>query len=113
MISFFDDLFVASRPRLYKIIQLLKERQLSGKVSFTCSCRTNLVDEELASILSDMGVVSVGIGLESGNDDVLMYLKGESISVEHNRKAINTLVNPVTLENSETVDTPEDTEIPE
>ena len=91
MISFFDDLFVADRNRLKEIYRLLKKKKLIGKIKFTCSCRANLVDEELVKILKAMGTVSVGMGLESGNKKILNYLKGGTISVENNFKAIKLL----------------------
>jgi anaerobic magnesium-protoporphyrin IX monomethyl ester cyclase len=91
MISFFDDLFTARLDRLEEIIKILQKRRLAGKIQFTCSCRANLINRELVKLLSQMGVVSVGIGLESGDDEVLRYLKGNNISVSHNRSAINLL----------------------
>lgn len=91
MISFFDDLFVADRNRLKEIVTLLRKKNLIGKVKFTCSCRANLVDKKLVELLSEMGTVSVGMGLESGNEKVLRYLKGGTVSVKHNYKAIKLL----------------------
>lgn len=91
MISFFDDLFVAKRSRLEDILRLLERRNLIGKIKFTCSCRANVVDDELAKILSRMGIVSVGMGIESGDDEILQFLKGGSVSVEKNHRAIDTL----------------------
>jgi len=91
LISFFDDLFVANRNRLKSIIRILEERCLLGKVKFTCSCRANVVDKELASLLFKMGVVSVGLGLESGDEETLQYLKGNTIYVKDNINAINSL----------------------
>lgn len=91
MISFFDDLFVAKRSRLEDILRLLERRNLIGKIKFTCSCRANVVDDELANILSRIGIVSVGMGIESGDDEILQFLKGGSISVEKNHLAIDTL----------------------
>ena len=91
MISFFDDLFVSDIARLREIIRLLGKRNLLGKLKFTCSCRANVVSKELAALLSEMGVVSVGLGLESGDEETLRYLKGESIHVADNHRAINLL----------------------
>jgi len=91
MISFFDDLFVADKVRLKKIATLLKKKKLIGKVKFTCSCRSNLVDKEMVKILKEMGTVSVGMGLESGNDKVLSYLKGSTVKVKDNYKAVSLL----------------------
>ncbi len=91
MISFYDDLFVIRTARLAEITTLLKKRGLHNKIKFTCSCRANLVNENTARLLKDMGIVSVGMGLESGSDRILTYLKGKSISVEKNSSAIKIL----------------------
>jgi len=91
MISFFDDLFVANFKRVEEIVVLLEKRGLLGKVRYTCSCRANVVKPELAALLKRMGVVSVGMGLESGDDDVLRYLKGGQISVAQNHRAVDIL----------------------
>lgn len=91
MISFFDDLFVAKRSRLEEMYRLLERRNLIGKVRYTCSCRANVVDKELAGLLARLGVVSVGMGLESGDEETLKYLKGGSVSVGHNYRAITVL----------------------
>ncbi len=91
MISFFDDLFVAKRARLEDLLRLLERRGLLRRVVFTCSCRANVVDAELATLLARLGVVSVGLGLESGDEETLRFLKGERIGVAHNRAAIDRL----------------------
>ena len=88
LISFFDDLFIADKERLEKIIKLLKQRKLQGKVKFTCSGRANLITEEVAKLLKEMRVLSVGMGLESGSDKILKYLKGGNVSVADNKKSI-------------------------
>jgi radical SAM superfamily enzyme YgiQ (UPF0313 family) len=91
LISFFDDLFVASLPRLESIWEGLRDRGLLGKVKFTCSCRADVVRPELVAVLKRLGVVSVGMGLESGDDETLRFLKGSSASVAKNYRAINLL----------------------
>jgi anaerobic magnesium-protoporphyrin IX monomethyl ester cyclase len=90
MISFYDDLFIADKARLRKIGDLIVERELNKKVVFTCSCRANLVTEEVVRLLKRMNVVSVGMGLESGSDRTLAYLKG-AVTVRDNAAAINAL----------------------
>lgn len=91
MISFYDDLFVADKKRLHDIATLVEESGLAEKIKFTCSCRSNLVTEDTVADLKRMGVVSVGMGLESGNPRILYYLKGKTITVEDNRRAIELL----------------------
>ena len=92
MISFLDDLFISDVNRLEEILLGLEKKNLVGKIKFTCSCRANLVNDEIAGLLSRMGVVSVGMGLESGNQATLKYLK-VNVDIEQNASAIDTLKN--------------------
>lgn len=91
MIRFFDDLFIAKRSRLEEIVKKLEEKNLLGKIKFTCNCRANLIDDELVCLLKKLGVVSVGFGLESADEKTLQYLKCDSVSVEKNRNAVETV----------------------
>ncbi len=91
MISFYDDLFVANKKRLHGIATLIEQSGLAKKIKFTCSCRSNVVTKDLVADLKRMGIVSVGMGLESGNPRVLKYLKGASVTVEDNRRAVELL----------------------
>jgi len=88
MISFFDDLFAANERRLEAIIRILEKRRLLKKIKFTCSCRANTIKPELVELLSQMGVVSVGMGLESADEATLHYLKGNNIHTSDNESAI-------------------------
>jgi radical SAM superfamily enzyme YgiQ (UPF0313 family) len=90
-ISFFDDLFVADRKRFFRIVELLEERGIAGKVKFSCSLRANTVTAEVVKGLKRMGVGSVEMGLESGNQRVLTLLKGKGISIQQNREAVRLL----------------------
>ena len=90
-ISFFDDLFVADKQRFDKIVELLEQKKIAGTVKFSCSVRANTVTESVVQGLKRMGVVSVGMGLESGNQRVLSWLKGAGITVEQNYKAVELL----------------------
>jgi len=91
MISFYDDLFVANKKRLHDIATLIEQSGFHKKIKFTCSCRSNLITEEVVADLKRMGVVSVGMGLESGNSRILNYLKGKTVTVEDNTRAIQLL----------------------
>lgn len=88
MIRFFDDLFIAKRSRLEEIVDKLEEKNLLGKIKFTCNCRANLIDDDMVCLLKKLGVVSVGFGLESADEKTLQYLKCDSVSVERNRAAV-------------------------
>lgn len=88
-ISFLDDLFVARKERLSDLVDCLARRNLLGKVTFSCSVRSNLVTAELCEMLKRLNVVGVGMGLESGCMTTLGYLKGkDNITVEDHSVAI-------------------------
>ena len=91
LISFFDDLFIGDKARLSKIAALIEKNDRLRDVAFTCSGRANLITDETAALLKRMRVRSVGMGLESGSDATLRYLKINDISVEDNRSAVFTL----------------------
>jgi len=91
-ISFLDDLFIANKKRLANIIRILAANDLLGKISFICNVRSNLVDDEMASMLQSLNTELVGIGMESGCQPTLEYLKGRgNITVEDHIRAIKML----------------------
>jgi radical SAM superfamily enzyme YgiQ (UPF0313 family) len=71
----FDDVFIASKKRNRKLAAILEGQNLK----FRCFARSNLIDEENVELMKYMGVVEVGIGVESGNSEILRRnLKGTS-----------------------------------
>lgn len=92
-IGFWDDLFIANRLRVRQILDLLEKRDILGKVTFSCNARSNQVDDELAKLLQQMNIKSVGMGLESGCSAILKYLKGRNISVTDHVNALKILRN--------------------
>lgn len=90
-IGFYDDLFIASRNRLVEIIDHLGKRGYHEEIEFVLNGRSNMIDDETATLLKKMNVVAVNIGLESGSDKILAFLKGDSVSIETNIKAVETL----------------------
>ena len=90
-ISFWDDLFIANKTRLKRILELLKKEGILDKVKFTCNVRSSLVTDELLLLLKEMNVKSVGMGLESGSPITLEYLKGKNICIKDHINAIKTL----------------------
>lgn len=90
-ISIEDDLFIAKPSRLREIRDLFKQEGLDKEVDLSCLCRANLVTEEIADCLREMGVHHVSMGLESGSERVLNVIKGGSVSVEQGVKALKVL----------------------
>ncbi len=87
-INFYDDLFIADKNRLREIVMLIKKEKFYKKVRFTVSVRANLVNDESARLLRELGVDIVNMGLESGNERILNYLKGNSVTIEDNQNSI-------------------------
>ncbi|MBC7186541.1 MAG: B12-binding domain-containing radical SAM protein [Calditrichaeota bacterium] len=83
-----DDLFTANPTRVQRIIAGLDKRGVLGKVRFFADLRANLVNDRLMALLREMGVVKISLGLESGSDRVLAYLKGGDVTVAQNREAV-------------------------
>lgn len=87
-ISMYDDLFALDKKRLEKIAEIIIREKLDERVMISCQGRANIFTEEICRILKSMNVIDVGFGFESGSERMLSYLKGNSVTVEQNRKAI-------------------------
>ncbi len=92
-IGFYDDLFIASKKRLFEIVELVMRKGYHKKLEFVLNGRANLITEEVAAALKKMNVVRVNMGLESGSKETLAFLKGETASVEMNGRAVELLEN--------------------
>lgn len=76
----FDDVFIASKKRLARIAG-----RLGGRYTFRCFARSNLLDSNICELLAKLGVVEVGIGVESGSDDILRKnMKGTTRTMNTN-----------------------------
>jgi radical SAM superfamily enzyme YgiQ (UPF0313 family) len=84
----FDDLFVADKVRLEKIVTLIEGEGLNEKLKFTSYARANLFDDDVCKLLKRMNVVALAFGLESGSPRILKYLKRNTATVEQNANAI-------------------------
>ena len=88
MIDFWDDLFIANKKRLEQISRLLKEEGITDKVSFNCQARANLINDQTLINLKNMNVNQLSFGFESGSQNVLKYLKKDTVTVDQNRNAV-------------------------
>jgi radical SAM superfamily enzyme YgiQ (UPF0313 family) len=90
VVRFADENFIANRKRLRDLARLIESDGLNKKLKFSCWCRADNVTPEVVEDLKTINIVSVKLGLESGNDRVLDYLKG-GVRVEDNRRAVRLL----------------------
>ncbi|MBI2266797.1 MAG: B12-binding domain-containing radical SAM protein [Armatimonadetes bacterium] len=77
-IDFFDDLFIADLPRLKAISDRIVAEGLHKEVSFACTIRSNLMNDEICEILKKMNVVYCNFGAESGSDRILKWFHKSS-----------------------------------
>lgn len=87
---FMDDLFAVNIKRLAEIAALAKT-SLKRPLELTATIRADLVTEKMCRLLRDVGVIYCHLGLESGSDRVLSYLKKESTTAARNQAAIDML----------------------
>jgi radical SAM superfamily enzyme YgiQ (UPF0313 family) len=91
-ITFHDDLFIANVKRLEGFHELvLREGLPKQGFRFSCASSATRITDDMARMLKEMNFVSVSMGLESGNQEVLTRLKGRSFKVDINEQAVLTL----------------------
>lgn len=83
-ISFIDDTFTADKDRIWKFIALMKKIK---KVHLRACSRVDTVDEEILKGLKDIGLYSIGYGIESGSDKILSFNR-KDITKDRIRKTI-------------------------
>ncbi len=87
-ISIDDDLFIADPKRVKEISRLIQEEGINKKVHFFCHCRANLLNEEIAGHLKSMNVEKIGIGFETGSENILNRIKKGSVTIQQNANAL-------------------------
>ncbi len=88
-IYIYDDLFSINKERLRKIISILKQKNILGKIRFSVYGRANCFDEETAKLLKELNVKDIVFGFETGSQRLLTFLKGKGITIEDGIKAIS------------------------
>lgn len=85
-IMILDDTFTINKKRLRKITELIRTESLD--LEFNVTGRADTIDEEVCGLLKKVGVTNISIGLESGNQKTLNYLKDGRVKVEDNYRAV-------------------------
>jgi len=82
----FDDVFTASKSRLKFVSNYYKDKDYL----FRCFSRTDLLSDDVCRLLKQMGMVEVGLGVESGSMAILeRNMKG--VSPDTNEIAVDLL----------------------
>lgn len=85
-IAFLDDTFVLDKKRLRAIFALLKAENIS--FPWTCMTRVNNLDFDTLQFMRDNGCWQIRIGIESGSQQVLDFIK-KGITLEQVRNVAN------------------------
>ena len=89
-IRFNDDNLVGNKDRLKEIAEKIVMNGYHRRARFSCWGRSNNITPDVVKILKSMNMVSVVMGLESGSEQTLKYLKG-NVTVKDNWTAIELL----------------------
>lgn len=86
-VKFWDDLFTIRLDRVRQIVELIEVRELNKRLSFFICTRADHINEKLLFLLKRMNCNHVSMGLESGCDRSLSYIR-KGCTVETNRNAV-------------------------
>lgn len=90
-ITFYDDDLLIDKKRLNNLASLVDKEGINKKTEFNLMTRADAIDEETVSFLKRMNTTVVSLGLESGCQKTLDFLKCGTSSVKNNAKAIELL----------------------
>lgn len=80
MILFLDDNFLVNRSRIYRLIDLIKEKGLHKKTKFSFQARGDSVDYTILEDLYRAGFQSVFFGIETSSEEIMKIIrKGETV----------------------------------
>ena len=87
-VSFGDAIFIPNRDWLAEFVPLYRERV---GLPVSCNMRADFVDEETAGLLRDLGVRTVRMGVESGNQHMTRDVLHRNLDVADLRRAYRLL----------------------
>ncbi len=87
-IHIWDDNFTVNKKRVLDFCKEFKERNIDIPISIPQGLRVDQVDEETLKALKEIGVYSLGFGVESGNNEILRIVK-KNTNTDQIRKAIS------------------------
>ena len=87
MIAFVDETFTLNRKRLERLLRMMLAEELHKKIKWTVQTHVGAVDFEILSLMKQAGCVRVGLGIESGNAEILRQC-GKGITLEQAETAV-------------------------
>ncbi len=87
--NFTDDEFVLKKNFVYQFCQKIKDlqKELSQRITWSCSGRANLMTEELIATMAEADCVLIGYGIESGSQKMLDTMK-KKVTVEQAKQSV-------------------------
>ena len=74
-IAFVDSMFGIDTKKIEDVTSFIQKKELNKKVSWTCTIRANAMNKQLLRRMKEAGCWRVRIGIESGNEEVLKFIK--------------------------------------
>jgi radical SAM superfamily enzyme YgiQ (UPF0313 family) len=90
-ITFYDDDFLTSKDRLNRLVLMIENSGMNKETEFNLMARVDSIDEEIVLLLKKMNVTVVSLGIESGSQKTLDFLKCGTSSVQKNMEAVELL----------------------
>jgi len=87
-IEFLDDTFTLNKERTKALCALIRKEKVD--ITWSCSSRVDTINEELARELKEAGCHSIYLGVESGSQRSLNFLK-KGIHLKQTKKAVKVL----------------------
>ncbi|OGY48536.1 MAG: hypothetical protein A3B89_00445 [Candidatus Buchananbacteria bacterium RIFCSPHIGHO2_02_FULL_40_13] len=87
-ISFLDDELVTNKKYISGLCERLISEGINQKIKWSCHARVSSVDEEILKKMKAAGCVLVRFGIESGSQNMLSYLKNNSVKTSQAYQAI-------------------------
>ncbi|CCK81678.1 B12-binding domain-containing radical SAM protein [Desulfobacula toluolica] len=85
-VFFIDDNFTADRVRVMEFVRLMKKRD--RKIFIRVISRVDTVDKEMLQQLKEIGLYSIGYGVESGDNNILSF-NNKKITLDQVEYAVN------------------------
>ncbi|GAH65476.1 unnamed protein product, partial [marine sediment metagenome] len=84
-IAFVDSLFAISKEKVESFLEELEKERMD--VTWTCTIRCDTMSKSLLKRMKEAGCWRVRIGIESGNEEVLRFIK-KGMSKEEIRRVV-------------------------
>ncbi len=88
ILHIFDDLFMGDMRRFRQIVELIKKEKINKKIKIMCLARVDQLNDETMEMLKQINTVIIGVGMESGCNRILAYLKNRTVTVDDNKRAV-------------------------